>query len=237
MRIFQNLQEAYHEIERDLLEVGEWQKGFSYQDKIIQGNPDFDFMEMRPYGYIVTSNTKEEDLKHYADWLGLDWGWDWITAEFAERITGGRNPGKAWKLRRDTWQEFLEPDGTFAYTYSKRMGLRNQIARVITELRIHPASRQGIIAIWNPVIDIGNLGGGHRVPCSMFYHLMIRNNALDLHYVMRSCDFYLHFPYDQILAIMLRNWMAEQLEIREGIFSHFITSFHAFRRDFGKEVF
>lgn len=234
MRIFQNLQEAYHEIERDLLEVGEWQEGYSYQDKVVEGNPDFDFMEMRPYAYIVTQ-ADQTVLRGYADWLGLNWVW--IEAEFAERIQGCHNPGQAWKLRQRDWAEFLESDGTFAYTYSKRMGLRNQIARVTTELRMHPASRQGIIAIWNPVIDIGNIGGGHRVPCSMFYHLMIRNNALDLHYVMRSCDFYLHFPYDQILAIMLRNWMAEQLGVELGIFSHFITSFHAFRRSFGEEVF
>lgn len=234
MRIFQNLQEAYHEIERDLLEVGEWQKGYSYQDKVVQGDPDFDFMEMRPYTYIVTS-ASDMDLIVYAERLGLNH--EWIVAEFEERIQGGRNPGQAWILRRQDWGEFVEPDGTFAYTYSKRMGLRNQIARVLTELRIHPASRHGIIAIWNPVIDIGNIGGIHRVPCSMFYHAMIRNEALDLHYVMRSCDFYLHFPYDQILAIMLRNWMADQLGIRPGIFSHFITSFHGFRRDFGEEVF
>lgn len=234
MRIFQGLQEAYHEIERDLLEVGEWQSGYSYQDKVIEDDPDFDFMEMRPYAYIIT-HSSWNSLRDYAAMLELNQ--EWIEAEFEERIQGGHNPGQAWALRRDTWHEFLEPDGTFAYTYSKRMGLRDQVLKVVVELERHPASRQGIIGIWNPVLDIGNIGGRSRVPCSMFYHVMVRNEAVDLHYVMRSCDFYLHFPYDQILAIMLRNHIADRMRRPYGIFSHFITSFHAYRRDFGEEVF
>lgn len=238
MRIFTNLTECYYEIRRDLFEVGEWIQGSTYQDKNVEGDPEFDFMELRPYTYSLTGAADRDD---FIEKLNLNWAW--IRTEFDERLAlfaKSRNPGLAWELRKDVWEEFLEEDGRFAYVYSERFNLPSgfsQPVEVIKELRRHPASRQGVIGIYDPNLDLHNFGGHGRIPCSMFYQLMIRNGALDLHYVMRSCDFFTHFPYDQLLAIRFQKWGARRLNCKVGVFHHLITSLHGFRKDFPKGVF
>jgi len=232
MRIFGSCREAYYEIRRDLLEVGEWVQGFSYQDKIVENDPQFDFMELHPYVYTITDTS---DTGVVGDLLELDWAW--IQREHQERMIGGLNPGQAWKLRDDVWGEFLETNCRFSYTYSERFGTGDQIHAIIRELQRHPHSRQAIVSVYRSDLDLPNVGGSARIPCSMFYQFMVRNNKLDLYYVMRSCDFFTHFPYDMILAINLQNHVASCLNQDLGPFTHMITSLHAFRKDFGAEVF
>lgn len=241
MRIYSNLTECYGEVQRDLFEVGEWIEGATYQDKDVEGDPSFDFMELRPYVYSLTGT---EDLDRFI--ADRELNREWIKAEFNERI--GRNfsepanPGSAWKFRGEVWEEFLGDDGKFAYTYAERFhpGVNHQLDQpltVLAELSRHPASRQAIIQIFDVHKDLTRIGGETRIPCSMFYQLMIRNGAVDLHYVMRSCDFFTHFPYDQLLAIGFQEFAACILNCPIGIFHHIITSLHGFRRDFPKGVF
>lgn len=232
MRIYSGLSEAHKEIMRDLLEVGEWIHGHSVQDQTVEGDESFDFMELSPYTYMITQT---DDLKNFTKELGLNRSW--IDDEFEERLIGGLNPGVAWTKREATWRPFIEHTGRFAYTYSERLHRNNQLNRVISELRLHPASRQAVVTMYQVDADVSSLGGFRRIPCSMFYQLMVRRGALDLHYVMRSCDFFQHFPYDQILAIKLQAHVAERLNRPVGIFTHFITSLHGFRRNFPRDVF
>lgn len=241
MRIFSNLLECYYEIRRDLFEVGEWIQGATYQDKDVEGDPAFDFMELRPYVYSLTGT---EDLDDFIQELDLNE--KWIKAEFRERIghdfSEPPNPGSAWKLRRDVWEKFLEADGRFAYTYAERFLVEvddehRRPVRILAELRHHPASRQVILPIFDGHKDLPRIGGKSRIPCSMFYQLMVRNGAVDLHYVMRSCDFATHFPYDQLLAIRFQEFAAWMLNRPIGIFHHLITSLHCFRKDFPIGVF
>ena len=140
------------------------------------------------------------------------------------------------------WEEFLEDDGKFAYTYSERFhpGVNYEMDQpffIFSELKRHPASRQAIVQIFDVHKDLSRIGGKSRIPCSMFYQLMIRNGAVDLHYIMRSCDFFTHFPYDQLLAIRFQELAACVLNRPVGIFHHIITSLHGFRKDFGPGVF
>lgn len=232
MRIYSGLNEAHSEIMRDLLEVGEWIHGYSVQDQIVEGDKAFDFMELSPYAYMLSETN---DLDSFTKRLELNGAW--IQAEFEERVLGGFNPGEAWKLRGKVWKPFIQRGGTFAYTYSQRLHWQNQLSRIVEELAFRPTTRQAVITIYQSMPDACRLGGARRIPCSMFYQFMTRNGALSLHYVMRSCDFFTHFPYDQILAIKLQRYVAALLDLEVGIFTHFITSLHAFRKDFPEEVF
>lgn len=232
VRIYSSLDQAYHEIRRDLFEVGEWIKGYSYQDKVVEGDESFDYMELSPYGYMITDTS---DIPTYVEMLELNS--KWIEAELYERThLPGVNPGIGWKYRKEVWEEFLHM-GKFAYTYSERLSTNAQLFGVINELKEHPASRQGVITIFDVHKDHHNLGARGRIPCSIFYQPMIRHGKLDLHYVMRSCDFFTHMPYDQVLAIRLQEFIAYTLELPIGNFTHYITSLHAFRRDFPEGVF
>lgn len=233
MRIFGGLLEAHKEIERDLFEVGVWISGYSYQDKVVEGDEGFDFMELSPYVYSLTEwkdkNELIEKLKLSAQWMFV---------EFTERVSGDPiNPGTAWEWRRNVWEEFIEDTGKFAYTYAARFAKMQQLPRVAAELKKHPQTRQAIVGVHDHVWDIIKMGAHGRIPCSMFYQFMIRNGALNMHYVMRSCDFHTHWAYDALLGIRLLEWMALQINRPVGIFTHIITSLHGFRKDFGSDVF
>lgn len=82
-----------------------------------------------------------------------------------------------------------------------------------------------------PSMDMQSMGGSGRVPCSMYYQMMIRENKLDLIYTMRSCDFLVHFPVDVMLALRLQKYMASQLSREIGTFTYFTGSLHAYRKD------
>ena len=248
MRIFSDLNKAYHEIQRDLYEVGVWIKGHTVQDMVVEGDPDFDFMELSPYLWCFT---EPDDLKQLTDFaIGLDLNLAWLEAELSERLSSidqvpelesELNPGQAWKHRAPMWSKFIERntifDGQFSYTYAQRFAHCRQLRRIKRELTQRPATRQAILSVYTYMLDARHMGVHHRTPCSMFYHFMLREGKLNLHYVMRSCDFHKHFPYDILLAILMQRFMAEQINQEVGVFSHFVTSLHGFRSDFPKEIF
>jgi len=233
MRIYSGLVEAHNEIQRDLFEVGEWVKGATVQDKDVLGDEAFDFMELRPYIYTLTRWADRDD---YIDRLELSS--IWIQEEFKERVNKqSLNPGSAWAFRHEVWKEFLQRNDRFSYTYSERFHLGNQFHRVFEELRIRPNTRQAVIAIFNPILDTEKMGGFQRIPCSLSYQFLVRNGQLEIIYSMRSCDFFTHFPYDQLLAIQLLERMGTRLNRTCSRFTHIIGSLHGFRKDFPEGIF
>lgn len=82
-----------------------------------------------------------------------------------------------------------------------------------------------------PSIDLHNRGGGGRLPCSMYYQIMVREEKVDLIYTMRSCDFLIHFPVDISLALLLQDWFADSLGLATGTFTYFTGSLHAYQKD------
>ena len=230
MRIYMNFQEALAEIKRDLAEMGIHVHPQTYQDQFVGDNPDFETLELQNYIYVVTRPDGED----------LDPTQPWADAEWAERAIGINakgyiNPGAAWELRRDVWEQFLQPNGHFSYTYNERFGLFEQVLRVIDRLKKDPDSRQLFIGMWN-ASDSTKLGGISRVPCSLGYYVQCRRNALHLTYLQRSADFATHFVNDIYMAYRLQYLIAEATELETGNFTHWIGSLHIFAKD-TEEVF
>jgi thymidylate synthase len=244
--------EALREVERDLWEMGIDVHPQTMQDKKIAGDDDYMTKEVQSYGFMVTGpasarHERLDDVKDMVDYMyngnGADSVMEYILLEFKDRI-GGKplNPGNSYKARRDVWNEFLH-GGQFHYTYSERMSF--QVQKVLDELRVRPESRQGVINIHSNIcpsirygnthigksLDFSNMGGTGRIPCSMYYQVMIRNNHVDLIYTMRSCDFLTHFPVDFSLALMLQEWYADCLGYDIGTFTYFTGSLHAYHKD------
>ncbi len=228
MRIFKDCLEAQREIERDLFEMGTEVQSYSMQDKVVAHDDRFLTKELQGYSYSILKFGDADEL------IPLD-EFKWCLSDFEERISSDYiNPGEAWKKRAKVWEEFLH-DGKFAYTYNER--IRTQLDLVINELKIHPTSRQAIIEIHNNIIDIQNMGGNKRIPCSMFYQFLLRRDKLDVYYVMRSCDFLTHWPFDVWQAIHLLKYVAGMTKTEPGKFMHYITSLHAYKKDMPKGIF
>lgn len=228
MRIYGNFKEATNEIKRDLAEMGIEVKPKSYQDKNVEGNPDFFTKELQNYIYTVTS-PKLPDLDATQPWAKL---------EFIERVSPTPvNPGEAYKTRPEVWNQFLNHYKEFDYTYSERLcfrswgGVISQIENAIRILKNDPDSRQCYISIWDKDIDIIAAGGSQRIPCTLGYQFQIRNGALNVTYLQRSSDFATHFQNDLYLAHKLQLHIANELKIPVGLYTHWIGSLHIFQKD------
>lgn len=241
MRIYKDFREATNEIRRDLAEMGILVHPHSYQDVDVRGNQDFDTLELQNYIYTVTQ-PDAGDLTPTQPWASLELG---------ERILGmGKmNPGNAWRSRPEVWTEFLrcpplcEPnisDGCsqdpttcgyskFSYTYDERM--HYQLDTIANELKANPETRQAFLSVWNPKLDARNIGGLKRVPCTLGYIFQMRRGQLHMTYMMRSSDFVTHFQNDVYLAYRLQQWMADQVKMPVGHFTHYVASLHVFRKD------
>ena len=232
MRIYTEAVEAFEEIKRDLAEMGIWVHPKTMQDKNVEGNPDYETTELQNYCYTIL-DAKSKDIPNVTQ--------PWADEEFKERITdpetvgGFINPGEAWKLRDNIWGEFYH-DGRFGYSYNELLWNNNQLMKIVNRLKEDPDSRQLWISLWDPTRDPDLLGGISRVPCSLGYGLQVREGKLNLHYVMRSCDFSTHFANDVYLAIKMLEYISGLTGYKVGSFTHTIFSLHVYRKDL-KEVF
>jgi hypothetical protein len=255
MRLYADCLEMHGEEKRNLHEMGVIVHPQTMQDKIVGDQADFRTLECSPAVFTIMDGGDRDAMLTS---LGLNLAW--ARADFAERICtlDGRkhvNPGEAWKLRRETWEEFLHTDTAgfdrtprFAYTYSERFGLNINtfyttkpseplLVRLVRELREKPDTRQGILPVFNALVDSTNMGGVKRIPCSMHYQFMRRENKLKAMYVMRSCDFMTHFPYDIWMALELQHAIATHLDIDPGHFTFFAGSLHIYAKDADLGVF
>lgn len=232
MRIYENCYELMSEMGRNLWEMGSEVKPKTYQNKSIEGNDDFVTKELICEQYCLTRMPDPEFLFIYTKCR------DWADAEFQERI-GLCNPGEAWKLRRDVWEEFLNNSGKFDYTYSERMFFN--LPRLIELLKSDNDTRKAVLPIFNGNYedDTDYYDGTHRIPCSMYYGFLIRENAygekqLNICYHQRSSDFITHFGNDVYLAWKLMEYVAKKVGVKPGYLYHTIDSIHSYKKDWVK---
>lgn len=225
MRIYKSCKEAASETKRELKEMGVEVKLESMQDKIIKDDPDYYTNELIGYSFMILNTGDKEELPKS---FGKESELDWAEADFQERISCTRaNPGEAYKLR-GVWEEFIH-DGKFSYSYPERIGA--QVEKVIACLEEHPSSRNAIISMWDPTIDVDRIGGKMRVPCTMYWQILIRDGKVNMIYNIRSNDLMTHWCWDVYLAIKLQEYIAEKLNREVGWFIQQVGSLHAYHKD------
>ena len=122
-----------------------------------------------------------------------------------------------------TYQERFWPKYASTQHCSIRGGIREHIQGiryaygdlddVVNLLLREPYTRQATFPIFFPE-DTGAVHGG-RVPCTLHYHFLLRQNKLHMWYAIRSCDYVRHLRDDLYLACRLQLWVLEQLVERE----------------------
>ena len=230
MRIFANFTEAFSEIKRDLAEMGIDVHTKTMQNKNIEHDDNYSTKELQFYSYRILEPFN--DLDTLMDSLP---NLSWAKAEWLERRLGIEgnpvNPGEAYKLRDGVWNEFLNKEGKFDYSYSERFNHNKQVLKVIEALRRDNLSRQAYISVWDPT-DTSYLGTAiSRVPCSLGYLFQYRQGKLNMEYTMRSCDFGTHFKNDVFEALMLLMYVSDMTNLMPGDFIHSIASFHIYKKD------
>lgn len=230
MRIYSNSFELMSEMGRELNSYGQIVKPKTYQNKVIEGNEDFITKELICQQYCLTSLGDPVWLFVFSH------SKEWADAEFKERIdTSDRiNPGKAWELRKDLWEQFLV-NGKFDYTYNERMVI---LPYTIQLLKSDSDTRKAVLPIFNGNGEDDTLyyQGNKRIPCSMYYDFLIRQNGkgekvLHICYHQRSSDFVTHFGNDVYLAWRLIEYVAKEVGVKPGYLYHTIDSLHAYKKD------
>jgi len=238
VRIYATVTEAMNETARDLLEMGRERRTQTMQDKVITDCEEFFTKELTNISFCVTEPMNNldgvfhlpgqaEEMKEYAE------------MEFADRIEPTTlNPGRAWKTRKNVWNEFRERNkGRFAYTYNER--IRMSLDYVIEALRNDINSRQAVLSIWNPVLDPPKMGID-RVPCSLYYQFITEPSnddsvpKLNIIYAMRSLDLVTHMPVDIYLAIRMLGHVSMRVGCDVGKFFMNVASLHYYKKDGAK---
>lgn len=230
MRIYSNSFELMSEMGRELNSYGQIVKPKTYQNKVIEGNEDFITKELICQQYCLTSLGDPVWLFVFSH------SKEWADAEFQERINTSEviNPGKAWELRKDLWEQFLVDD-KFDYTYNERMAI---LPYTLQLLRLDSDTRKAVLPIFNGNGEDDTLyyHGNKRIPCSMYYDFLIRQNGkgekvLHICYHQRSSDFVQHFGNDIYLAWRLMEYVAQEVGVKPGYLYHTIDSLHIYKKD------
>lgn len=233
MRIYSNARELMSEMSRDLWEMGTEVKPKTYQNKVIEGNEDFITKEEFCKQYCLTNLPDKEYLFVFthAD--------EWANMEFKERISGHPiNPGTAYLQRKDMWEQFLDKDGKFDYTYADRINrfvkykgeTFTALEAVIELLKSDPDTRKAVLPIFTGS-DCNYYEGNKRIPCSVYYGFFIREGKLNITYHQRSSDFVQHFGDDVYLAWCMMEYVAEKVGVKPGMLIHTIDSLHCYQKD------
>ena len=231
MRIYSNSFELMSEMGRELNSYGQTVKPKTYQNKVIEGKEEFETKELICQQYCLTSLGDSVWLFVFSH------SREWADAEFQERISPNDiNPGEAWELRKDLWEQFLV-NGKFDYTYNER--IIHVIKPLIRLLKDDNDTRKAVLPIFNgdmDGLDIDGYDGSRRIPCSMYYDFLIRQNGkgekvLHICYHQRSSDFAQHFGNDIYLAWRLMEYVAKEVGVKPGYLYHTIDSLHIYKKD------
>ncbi len=147
--------------------------------------------------------------------------------DFLDRILiMRRNPGNA--IKYDT-SGVLRPylkDGKLRYTYNERM--HPYLENILELLYKYPDTRQAYLSIWDNKEDcLEFVLERERVPCSIGYHFLVRNEAMNLTYLMRSLNVDTA-GYDLFTSSRLLNFVASNVGFPIGSLSLFVSSLHRF---------
>lgn len=103
---------------------------------------------------------------------------------------------------------------------------------VVELMRMDRHTRQAYLPVW--FAEDTGATGGQRVPCSLGYHFMIRENKLHVTYLIRAVDFMRHFRDDVYMAMRLAHWVRDLMpkyQLTMGNLTMHTMSLHCFDGD------
>lgn len=111
-----------------------------------------------------------------------------------------------WPRYANTEWEDQRPEGDSPV--NGRVGIRyryGDLNDVVDLLAREPYTRQAFLPVWFPE----DTGAHHmeRVPCTLGYHFMLRDDKLHIFYPIRSCDFVRYLRDDAYMAARLGLWI------------------------------
>ncbi len=168
----------------------------------------------------------------------------WAEDHFQERVAGEPlNPGEQYK-NWPWYEQGVEEHkggGLFSHTYMERywppankVGVRydmGTLSNLKSMLMMRPHTRQAYLPVWFPEDLYAADVLGERVPCTLGYHFLMRENKLKVVYYMRSCDFFRYFRDDVYMTARLQQQLAHMMNVEMGPLVMHISSLHIFEAE------
>lgn len=126
--------------------------------------------------------------------------------------------------------------GAYGHRLRWRFGF-DQLERAYLALKNNPDSRQVVLQIWDPRIDLPDDEGqpaAPDIPCNALSMLKVRNGKLEWTQVMRSNDLFRGVPYNFVQFTTLQEVMAGWLGLEVGSYDHVSDSLHVYQDDLRK---
>lgn len=243
-RIFRDCSEMIQEMDRELKVSGITVPVKHYQNKELTGD-DQNTKELVGVNFIISKpSLRKREMLDFIFEEEADNIEQYCESELQDRLNRkGLNPGASYLIRMDLWQQLMSRSegGKFDYTYSERINFSNQLDNVIETLKEDEHSRRAMIMIFKPEDTEDSAGFQTRIPCSISYQFLIRNNKLMVLYYIRSNDYFKHFAIDIWLTNALQNYVAEQLKdkyprLKVGSLNYYAGSLHAYKEDLSNWV-
>lgn len=243
-RIFKDCLEMVQEMDRELKVSGITVPVKHYQNKELVGENQ-NTKELIGVNFIISKpSLKKKEMLEFLFKEEADNIEKYCEQELLDRINReGLNPGNSYKIRLDLWQSLMsKKDGEkFDYTYSERINFHNQLDNAIASLKDDEHSRRAMVMIFKPEDTDESMGFATRIPCSISYQFVIRNNKLMVIYYIRSNDYFKHFAIDIWLANAMQEYIVEQLKetypkLKVGSLNYYCGSFHAYNEDLSNWV-
>lgn len=243
-RIFKDCLEMVQEMDRELKVSGITVPVKHYQNKELIGENQ-NTKELIGVNFIISKpGLKKKEMLEFLFKDEADNIEKYCEQELLDRVNReGLNPGNSYKIRLDLWQSLMsKKDGEkFDYTYSERINFHNQLDNAIASLKEDEHSRRAMVMIFKPEDTDESMGFATRIPCSISYQFVIRNNKLMVIYYIRSNDYFKHFAIDIWLANAMQEYIVEQLKetypkLKVGSLNYYCGSFHAYNEDLSNWV-
>jgi len=237
-----------------------------WQSIDISTNPQAAMVELTNVTFSVPLGSEDLDTYRAEIKPNLPWADDHFETERVNRRP--LNPGDTYRYWpwASSAEKFRTADQQFSHTYAERFwpkhagptfspdgnitghsyqphrGVRypyGDLQDVAKLLGREPYTRQAYLPIWFPE-DTGVVHGA-RVPCTLGYHFLMRDNMLNVFYPIRSCDFARHLRDDLYLTVRLTLWMLSQCRtqnpkifdsVQPGLLSFWAGSLHMFVADY-----
>jgi thymidylate synthase len=125
--------------------------------------------------------------------------------------------------------------GAYGHRLRRLFGF-DQLERAYLALKNNPDSRQVVLQIWDPRIDMPDEEGrpvAQDVPCNVLSMLKVRRGRLEWTQVMRSNDLFRGVPYNFVQFTVLQEVMAGWLGLGVGPYDHLSDSLHVYEDNFG----
>jgi thymidylate synthase len=123
--------------------------------------------------------------------------------------------------------------GAYGYRLRHQLGL-DQVKRAYDVLRANPHTRQVVLQIWSPTLDLplrNATAVSPDVPCNICSMLKVRDGRLWWTQVMRSNDLVRGFPHNVVQFTYLQEMFAAWLGVGVGRYTHVADSLHIYDSD------